>query len=58
MESDFFSNSTISPALQKSSKRWRPDVRCSGWRRLGCDLKRRTPGAVLQHLMPGVGIPE
>ncbi|CAA9442838.1 MAG: hypothetical protein AVDCRST_MAG58-121, partial [uncultured Rubrobacteraceae bacterium] len=28
-------NSTVSQALQKSSKRWRPDVRCSGWRRLG-----------------------
>jgi hypothetical protein len=54
----FFGNSTVSPALQKSSKRWRADVRCSGWRRLGRDLNRVDPRWVLQHLMPGVGIPE
>ena len=43
MESSFFGNSTVSPALQKSSKRWRPDVRCSGWRRVGRDLNREDP---------------
>src|SRR5215211_5195650 len=48
----------VESALQKSSKRWRADVRCSGWRRLGRDLIRVDPRWVLQHLMPGVGIPE
>src|SRR5215217_4115618 len=51
MGSSFFANSTVSPALQKSSKRWRPDVRCSGWRRLGRDLNEEDPrrGAATPH---------
>jgi hypothetical protein len=43
MESSSFGNSTVSPALHKSSKRWRPDVRCSGWRRLDRVLNKEDP---------------
>jgi hypothetical protein len=56
--SGFFGNSTASPALQKSSKHWRLAVLCSGWRRPSRDLIREDPRWVLQHLVPGVGIPE
>ena len=43
MGSGFFGISTVSPARQMSSKRWRPGVRYSGWRRLSRDLNREDP---------------